>query len=174
MSDCPLPHDLLVDLVAGDLAPSDADAAEAHVFDCAACGAAYEALARLVGTVRELVPPVLSVRRTRELVASGAKLVVTRATPASRPSARFAPGVDLLVHELEGDLSNADRVDVDVVMERATLELVHVPFDREAGVVRMACQRHFEALGPTFFRVHVHEGGQKRTVGEYFIDHVWQ
>jgi anti-sigma factor RsiW len=171
--ECPLPGDALASLVAGDLAEEEAAAAEAHVFSCDACGAAFVRLARLASALRDSLPPVLSLRQRDRLVAAGKRIVVTRATPESRPTARFAPGVDLLVHELASDLSRAERVDVDVVMPHATLELVHVPFDAASGTVSMVCQRHFEALGPTFFRVHAFEGGARRTVGEYFIEHLW-
>jgi len=94
-------------------------------------------------------------------------------------SARFTPAVDLLVHALHADLSNADRVDVEIASPtgepRYTLEAV--PFDRQKGEVLIACARHYEPMFPAgdpIFSVHAVEAGERRAVGDYVVAHVWR
>jgi hypothetical protein len=54
--------------------------------------------------------------------------------------------------------------------------LENVPFDRTAGEVLIACQRHFEGMfpGDPVFRVHAIEGGARRTIGDFVVVHDWR
>ncbi len=171
MSPCPVPFETLVALFAGELDESAVDAVEAHVFACDACAASHARLAEVVMAARDHVPPVISGAQLERLVAAGRRVVHTAVTPEAVPTARFAPGVDLLVHALQGDLTGAERVDVELVGQGLVLE--HVPFDPARGEVLIACQRHYQAFGDTRFRVHAFRGGLRQTVGEYYVDHVW-
>jgi hypothetical protein len=166
-----VPFETLVALFAGELDERAVDAAEAHVFACDACAASHARLAELVMATRDLVPPVISAAHRDRLLAAGKNLVVTQVTPETVPTARFAPGVDLLIHALQGDLTGAERVDVELVGPGFVLE--HVPFDPVAGEVLIACQRHYQAFGDTRFRVHAYRGGRRETVSEYYVDHLW-
>lgn len=142
--------DQLCELWCGDIAGADADAIEAHVFGCDACGAAYTALGELCATLRTLIPPVISHAHRDRLVAAGTRIRVTPVDAGVIADATFALDVDLLVHALRGDLSRAERVDVAIVApdgsERAHLE--RVPFDARTGEVLIACQRHYGELFP--------------------------
>jgi hypothetical protein len=87
--------------------------------------------------------------------------------------------VDLLVFALRGDLSQADRLDVEIASPTGEPKylLENVPFDRQRGEVLIACQRHFEDMFPAgdpIFTVRAIEAGKQRSVGEYVVTHVWR
>jgi hypothetical protein len=176
--ECPIPFEMLVDFFVGELAARDAGALEEHVFGCDACAASAERVANLAGALREVIPPVISHAHRDRLVARGARVRLTSVEPDGTARARYAPEVDLLVHVLRGDLSRAERVDVEVVSEDGTLRgtFPHVPFDRAAGEVLIACQRHYETMfaGEPSFRVHAFEGGERKRVGDYLVYHEWR
>ena len=70
MSACP-PYATLVALWAGELEESEAAAIDEHLFGCDLCAAATEGLARVVGTLREKLPFVISrAHRERQVRAS--------------------------------------------------------------------------------------------------------
>jgi len=179
MSACPkpVPFETLVALSTGDLAPEEAASVEEHIFSCDDCAVASDRLARLVGGIRELIPPVLSHALRDRLVAKGTRVLHTPVEASIPARARFAPEVDLLVHVLRADLSRADRVDLELVTPEGAVRLrfEHVPFDAKTGEVLIACQRHFEAMGDDpIFRVHALESGEERSVGDYFVHHEWR
>lgn len=180
MSTCrsPTPFEKLVALWAGDLAGEEAAALEEHLFGCDDCSAASDRLGALVSGIRDGMPPVISHRHRDRLVASGMRLLETIVEAGVDATARFSPDVDLLVHVLRADLADADRVDVEVVgQDGATrVHLEHVPFDRSAGEVLLTCQRHYREAFPEelVFRVFAVESGERRAVGDYFIEHIWE
>jgi hypothetical protein len=175
----PIPFEKLVALWAHDLPPEEAHAIEEHLFACEACDAASDRLGRLVGGLRDAIPPVISAAHRDRLAARGVRIRFTPCDVGAPATARFASDVDLLVHGLRADLSRAERVDVEVIgpdgVARVSLE--HVPFDRSSGEVLIACQRHYEHVFPPgvdpIFRVHAHEGGARRRVGDYLVHHIW-
>lgn len=176
----PIPFETLAAWWARDLDEPAASELEAHVFSCDACAAACEALGRLVGGLIEVIPPVISEAHRARLIERGLRVVSTPCPADGAATARFAEGVDLLVHELRGDLSQAERVDVEVRGPDGSLaiRLEHVPFDARAGHVLVACQRHYqhvfgEGTDPTF-HVLVTEKGKERKLAQYFVAHVWQ
>ena len=178
MSPClmPLADETLTALWSGELGEAEADAAEAHIFACDACEARSRRLARLVEGLREVVPPVLSAAHLDRLRAAGKKLLVTDVQPGVDSAAFFARELDLLVHALHGDLAHAQTVDLEVLAgAREPMRFERVPFSRAAGLVFVACQRHFQTLYPddTRFRVVASEPGGRRVIGEYFIAHTW-
>jgi Putative zinc-finger len=182
MNPCPT-YETLVALWAGELDEAEAAVVDEHLFGCDACAAATERLAKVVETLREELPFVISHAHRDRLEAAGTRIAVTDLEPTLDPtlrrSARFTPKVDLLVFTLHGDLSRADRVDVEIASptgeRRHVLE--DVPFDRKTGEVLIACQRHYEEMfstGDPIFRVHALEAGERRNVGEYTVTHVWR
>lgn len=170
---CPIPFETLVALFTGELDADAVDAVESHVFSCDRCAEGHARLAELIASTRELIPPVISAAHRDRLVAAGKRIVLTPVTPHEVPTARFAPGVDLLVHALRGDLADAERVDVELVSDSVALRFEAVPFDPVAGEVLIACQRHYEGHGPVTFRVHAFRKGRAEPVGDYFVEHVW-
>jgi hypothetical protein len=170
-----VPYETLVALFTGELSGAEVAAAEDHVFTCDRCAEAHVRLARLVDGLRETIPPVISHAQRDRLARAGKRLRVTHVQAGKDAFARFDDSVDMLVHVLHGDLSRAERVDVEIVSSGAPLVVFeHVPFDPAAGEVLIACQKHY-AMYPrdTGFRVHAVEGGVRRQVGEYFVEHDW-
>jgi hypothetical protein len=175
---CPIPFEALVAWVAGELPGSDATYVEEHIFSCDACAAASERVTRLTGGLRETIPWVISRRQYDRLLDGGTRIRVTPVEPGRTPRARFTPDVDLLVHALRGDFSRAERVDIEVFSPDRTKRVVleHVPFDRTAGEVLIACQRHYQGLfgGDPIFSVHTIEGQERTPMGEYIVQHEWR
>ena len=140
MKNCPS-DETLVDLWAGELDEQAAEAVDEHLFGCKACAAETERLAGVVGALREKIPFVISHAHRERLVAAGMRVQVTevdRSTPpVASATARFAANVDLLVFALRADVSDADRVDVELASPTGTPRYLveDVPFDREAGEV---------------------------------------
>jgi hypothetical protein len=174
----PVPFETLVAWYAHELSESDADALEQHLFACDACAAASEELGLLIGGLREVIPPAISSALRERLAASGHRILFTPCTPDATATARFAPDVDLMVHALRGDLSRAERVDVEILggAGDVRVSLEEIPFERDE--VLLVCQRHYrhmfgEAEQPTF-RVLATEGGEKRKVGDYLVIHIWE
>jgi anti-sigma factor RsiW len=139
MSACPS-YETLVALWAGELNDAEAAAVDEHLFGCDACAAATERLAKVVGTLREKLPFVISHAHRERLEAAGTRIAVTDVEPTLdptlRPSARFTPNVDLLVFALRGDVSSADRVDVEIASPTGEPRLVR----KDGGT--HATQRH--------------------------------
>ena len=173
----PIPYEQLVALWAGELADAEAEAVDAHLFACDECALASQRLGALVSGLREVLPPVISHAQRDRLIARGQRLRLTDVEAGRDPvDAVFSPDVDLLVHVLHGDFTAAERVDVEILLPQGdTLtRLLSVPFDRARGELLIACQRHYEQLGPgdPVFRVHVHAPDQ-RTPRDYHVRHVW-
>lgn len=141
-----------------------------------------QVLLTVLQALRDQLPFVISHAHRERLQVAGTRIAVTDVAPThdatSRPSARFTPNVDLLVFALHGDVSSADRVDVEIASPTGEPRylLEDVPFDRETGEVLVACQRHYEGMfpGDPIFTVHAVEAGEHRTVGDYVVAHVWR
>lgn len=175
-----VPFEALVAWWTRDLDERASSELEEHLFSCDECSARSEALGRLVGGLREVIPPVISEAHRARLVARGMRVRSTPCPADGTATAHFGKDVDLLVHELRGDLSQAESVDVEVRAPDGslTVRLDHVPFDAQSGQVLIACQRHYQLMygegeSPTF-HVHVTEKGKQRKLGEYFVVHVWE
>ena len=139
----PTPFETLVALWSGELSPEAAEALEQHLFTCDACAAASERLGELLAGLREIVPPVLSHGHRDRLAAAGSRIRHTPVDAGVDADAHFTLDVDLLVHVLRGDLSRADRVDLEVLDDKgiAHFQFPNIPFDRQAGEVLVCCQR---------------------------------
>lgn len=176
----PIPFQTLVALWSWELSPETAETVEAHLFACDTCAQASDRLGKLVAGLREIIPPVISHGLRDRLAAGGMRLRHTPVESGVDTDAHFTADVDLLVHVLKGDLSRAERVDLEVQDTSGVtyFQFPHVPFDPRTGEVLLACQRHFEHVteppGDPVFRVHAFEGGVRRHVGRYFVRHHWE
>lgn len=165
----------LVAYFAGD--HPDETAVEEHLFGCGACTREAARVAGVTETIRDMVSPVVRRSTVDRLRAKGKRVMDNRVARGSRGDVIFPRDVDFLIHHLEGlDLTTATRVDVRVSAESSGQEITHlddVPFDRDAGAVFIACQRHFEAFPPdTVIDVTVHSThGDVRE--RYPILHLW-
>jgi hypothetical protein len=178
----PVGLETLVAWWTGELPSDEAARVEEHLFACDACAGASERFARLAAGVREHLPPIISAAHRDRLLAAGARIRVTPVDSGVDATAVFAPEFDLLVHALlvrtpAADLSRVERVDVEIVMQGWSEPILceGVPFDATAGEVLVCCQRHFQHMSPAdpLFRVHVVESGERRSVGDYFVRHIW-
>jgi hypothetical protein len=173
----PVGFETLVAWWTGELASDEAARVEEHLFACDACAGVSERFARLAAGVREHIPPIISVAQRDRLLALGTRIRVTPVDAGVDASAVFGPEVDLLVHALRADLSRAQRVDVEIVMQGWSEPLLceGVPFDAKSGEVLVCCQRHFRHMSPAdpLFRVYVVESAARRCAGDYLVRHVW-
>lgn len=178
--EAPIPHETLVALWAGDLADAEGERVETHLFGCESCAAASDGIGRLVGGLREAVPPAITHAHREKLRERGLRLLETPVAAGASERAHFSPDVDLMVHVLQGDFTRAARVDVDLVTsDRVTMmKLEDVPFDAARGELLIACQRHYEHMFPgcddLTFRVFAVEGDRRDLVGSYLVHHVWR
>lgn len=175
----PIAFEALVVLWAGEIDDSEASRIDEHLFGCESCARRSDRLGSLVGGLREVIPAVVSRAHRDRLLERGVRIVETRVTPGTHAHARFGPDVDLLVHVLEGDLSKAKRVDVDVVgSDGSTLfAFAGVPFDAARGEILIACQRHYRGMlendQDPIFRVRAIEGGEHPRSVDYVVVHEW-
>jgi len=171
----PLSFAELADYWTDDLDADGSRRVEDHLFACASCAERTARAAELVRALRDVVPAVLSGERLRALADRGVRVRETEVPPDTQVTVAFAPGVDLLIHRLKGDLSHAFWVDCDVLDGRGTplLSLEHVPVDRAAGEVLIACQRHYLAEYPPDirFRLSVVDTNGAIATREYRVFH---
>jgi hypothetical protein len=171
MSAC-LSFDVLVDVWSGErFAPELED----HVFACDRCGQQFVRLGKLVTALRGLVPMFISHAHRDRLAQSGMRMRFTRVSAGVTVNVPFPRDVDLLVHVLQVDTSGAESVDVDICTRdgKPLVTFEHVPFDRDAGEVLVACQRHYGEIfdEDPLFRVHTRDGTGRRVAGEYVVLH---
>jgi Putative zinc-finger len=174
----PIAWEHLVDYWAGDVDPAETDRIDEHLFGCASCTAESARVARIVEGFRAAIPAVVSAQQVSELRAQGLIVEENDFAPGERKEATFERHVDVLVHRLGGlDLARAERVQVGIRIvagDRLVFEDHFAPFDRERGVVRIACQRHFANLPrDVLFDVRAHEPSGAITLTTFAVPHVF-
>lgn len=174
----PIPYESLVAWWAHELDDAEAARVEERIFSCDACTTQSARIAKVVGAVREHITPIISHQRRDELIARGVRIRFTPVEAGISARAVFDSDVDILVHVLKADLARVARVDIDVVYGDVapTIHVDNVPFDKEAGDILVACQRHYRNLAPVdpVFRVTaIDEAGERQVIGEYFVEHVF-
>lgn len=179
MSACatPVSFETFVAYWAGDLAGTESDEVEAHVFSCATCTAMSRRIAAVTETLRGLEPPVISAARLGELRAAGRRIEDNVMAPGGRAHIVFSEQ-DLIVHRLGGlDLAGVDRVGLVVRAEGAddvVAEVPSAPFDAASGEILVACQRHFAVFPPNVaLEVTAYARGETKSVTRYFVEHEW-
>jgi hypothetical protein len=156
-------------LLTGALSTADAFAVEEHVLGCSHCAATSDRLRAFVVAGRELVAPVVS-RHTRDhLVGSGLRVKTARISAGLRRVDAPDVALDLLVTELAADLTRAEEVDLEVLVNGDRYLLLRdVPFEKD-GVLFVQPW----SVGPSFsdvelgFRLHSRRDGKTRVVAEY-------
>jgi hypothetical protein len=170
-----LAFEQLVDYFAGEL---DDSALEEHLFSCAACTAAAEAVQSLQSQIARLIPPVISGAHVSRLRDAGARIRETPVAAGADVDVYITAELDLAVHVLRAELSGVRRVDMELfVPGAAPMETFEaVPFDPASGTVCVACQRHYKDMGypdDLRFRLVTPDGGSRRVLGEYNVRHHW-
>lgn len=176
----PISFETLVDLWAGELSGTELDRLEEHLFSCDTCAITSDQIARLVGTMHELIFPVLTRAQIEQLVARGLHVDEVPVVQARGHVARFTPEVDVIVLAMRADVRDAQRVDLEFLDPAGTMHLqfLNVPFDASRGEVLVACQRHYQQYqgamtDEPWFRLVAHIGGERREVARYAIKHVF-
>jgi predicted dinucleotide-utilizing enzyme len=172
----PLDWALLVDYWAADLAPEVEAGVEEHLMACVECTSASARVAAFSEALRSAIPPVISPEHVASLAARGLRITGNDMQPGERREVVFPSGADVLLHRLGGlSLAAAERVNFRMLVERTGEVLVtqhEVPFEREAGRVLVACQKHYAAMPPdTVAEVTVHGAGDSQHVSTYTILH---
>ena len=168
----------LVAYWASDLPPSDSESVEVHLMGCASCTATSASVAAIVQAIGAQIPPVVSRDDVTKLRARGLRVVDNIVRLGERKDAIFPPHTDILIHRLGGlDLSRVTRVGVTVKVGE-TAEVIFqtddAPFDREAGEVLIACQRHFSVYPPNIvFEIRSHDASHGETLAVYEVPHVF-
>jgi len=173
-----IPFETSVALWMDELPADEAAAVEEHVFVCDECSKSFDRFARLAIGIRELIPMVISHAHRARLVNRGIRICNTPVEASRTTRARFSPDLDLLVNVLKADLSGVDSVDLELSSQDGSSRLLleDVPFDAGSGEVLVACQRHYEDMfpGDPIMRVYAVQGGARRHVGDYLVEHVWK
>jgi len=168
----------LVAYWAGDLPPADSESVEEHVMGCASCTETSTRVAAIVQAIGAQIPPVVSRDDVAKLRARGLRVVDNAVQLGERKEAIFPPDADILIHRLGGlDLSRVTRVGLTVKVEETgetIFQTDDAPFDREAGEVLIACQRHFSVYPPNIvFEVRSRDASHRETLAVYEVPHVF-
>lgn len=169
----------LVDYWAGDLASERQDTIEEHLMGCASCTAESARVAAITESVRELLPPIVSADMVALLRKRGLSVLENPMQPGDRKEVVFPSDVDLLIHRLSGlPLANAASVRFRLTAEstgQLMVEVDAVPFDREAGSVLIACQKHYAAMPhDTVAELRVQDRAGAETVHVFTILHTFE
>jgi hypothetical protein len=168
-----LTNEDLVAYFAGD--HPDENVVEEHLFACAECTREGERTAAITETIRAMIPVVIDHAALARLQGRGVRVLENAVAPEVQSHIVFPTDVDLVVHRLQGlDLKDASRVDVRVYSESTRKELAHVPaapFDRDAGEIMIACQRHFSVMPPDTVMEVVVRSPRGETTRRYPIMH---
>lgn len=175
----PISWEVLVDYWADGLAPDEVDQVDEHLMGCGTCSASSARIGAIAQAVRALIPPIVSREQLEVLRARGLRIAENPFSPGQRKQAVFASETDLLVHRLGGlDLARADNVRVIVRVEETGEVLAddpNAPFDRDAGEVIIACQRHYAAYPRNIvFEVRARGPSGSEQVAAYAIPHVFE
>jgi hypothetical protein len=161
----------------GELPEEDELALEEHLFECDGCAEAAKGLSSLIQALRARVPPTLTEDAIARLERQGLRLRHTRIHPGEHVVVPLGREDDMLVHRLQLDLAEIERLDCEVVNRADGTTLVTVNdlvFDRAAGEVNVVCQRHYVERFPpdAGLRLVVAAPGRRRVVAEYGVLHV--
>jgi len=174
----PVAWSRLCDYWAGDVAAAESDRIEEHLFGCGACSAALARLADVAEALRGEIPAVVSAAELQALRERGLTIQENPVAPGTRREVEFPPGVDLMIHRLQGmDLGGARRVQVSVRSESTgdlLFDDLFAPFDRARGEVLVACQRHFAHMPRDIvFEVQAHDDAGVVSRATFFVPHVF-
>lgn len=166
-----------IDFFAGELDDKAGERLEQLLFECTHCAAEAERWGAVAGGAGVVIPPVISAETLRALESRSEPMSENVMQPGEEREASFPDDGRLLIHRLRGlELSNADRVNLALNTPSGAplARFDDVPFDRDAGEVIVACQRHFGASFPphVVFEVERCTVDQVERVATYAVDHV--
>ncbi len=167
-----------IDFFAGELDEEAGERLEQLLFECLDCAARAERWGSVAGSAGLAIPPVISTDVLGALHDRGELMTENAMQPGEHRQAEFPEGGRLLIHRLQGlELTHADRVDLILsTTEGSPLgRFEDAPFDRAAGEVLVACQRHFGESFPEkiVFEIERRVGDQVEVVAAYVVDHTY-
>lgn len=171
---CPdaVPSAKVAEWFLGDLTQQEEASFEEHLFVCDACTQEARLCAALAQAIRMMSDPeaLLTLEAWSALAASGERYGEGSVEPGGEIEARFPPGVERFVIRMRVPVT-PEPLDFEILSHdgRTAFQATDVPFDRDAGEVRVACRRHFGAIVPTI-RFRISSAG--RVLGEYRVRHV--
>jgi hypothetical protein len=173
--------DALVDYWLGD-GEAAADAIDAHLMQCDACGQRVDELRVLSRGVRDafksgLVPTMMSVQFVDRLKASGRRVREYRVPHNGSITCSVAPDDELLISHLSAPLQGVTRLDAVLTLSLAPGEeqrLHDVPFDAQAGEVVFTprtAEVHQQPTHDFMVRLIAVDDAGEREVGRYLFHH---
>ena len=154
-----------------------AEDVESHLFGCAECSRALANLAGLTAALRrrfggETLQPVVTRAALAGLVAGGLRVVETVVPRGERKTVAIPGDVDLVAACLPADLTDAERVDVEICAPDGVPFFVvrDAPFDAGSGEVLVLCHRHTAASNPALLlRLTATYAGERTAVSEHAL-----
>jgi len=167
-----------IDFFARDLDEEAGRRLEQLLFGCTHCAAEAERWGAVAGGAGMAIPPVITTDALRALQDRGELMNENVMQPDEHRRATFPDGGRLLIHRLRGlELTRADRVNLALSTPSGAplVRFEDVPFDRDAGEVIIACQRHFGESFPEkiVFEIERCIVDQVGVVATYGVDHVY-
>lgn len=165
------------DYFAGALDDDAAERLESLLMSCDGCAADAERASAVAGGLTQIIPPVITGDQLAALQAAHA-VNVNPMAPGEHRRAGFPDDGYLLVHRFGGmNLGAVERVDVLLCDTQGNLllRLDDVPFDRDAGEVLVACQRHFQTAYPAecSFTIEAWRARDVAEVATFRITHIF-
>lgn len=175
----PLPWETLVAYWAGDLDATQTDQVDEHVMGCDLCSEASARVAQITEGVRAMIPAFVSPERVAALRARGLRILENQVVAGTSKTAVFPLGADMILHRLGGlDLERVENAQVTVLHEETGQVLLvdeNAPFDKDAGEILVACQRHFGTDTRTIvFEVRTRDRSGATQLARYAIPHVFE
>jgi hypothetical protein len=177
----PLAPALLADYWLEELASTDEERVEEHLFACAECSGELEGLVEIIEVIRDLtrkgaVGVVLSEPFLERLRREGLSVRQYRVDPGGGVACTITPQDDLVISRFAADLSGAKRVDISSCDAEGNEQarVCDVPLTRMRDeVVFSQSTDALRALGRERLRVRLIavDDTEERLLGEYTFDH---
>lgn len=177
----PLAPEMLADYWLKDLALSDEERVEEHLFSCTECSRILQGLVDLIEAIRELtrkgvVAVTLSESFMERLRGEGLNIRQYRVDPGGRVDCTITAQDDLVISRLAADLTGAKRVDIAQCDAEGNEQgrVRDVPLTGARGeVVFSQSTTALRALGKQRLRLKLIavDDSEERVLGEYTFDH---
>lgn len=151
---CEVEESALLDYTLADLDEAASLALEEHLFECAACTARAERLARVVDGLRKWAsgPPLIATPAIIARHAPPERVQMVEIGPFETRAIPIRDDVDFVVVKVAIDLDGVERVDVLASGPDGEpfAEVVNAPFDPASGAIFATCSRDLAASNPLF------------------------
>jgi hypothetical protein len=175
----PVPFPTLVDYWFGDLAPTEEERVDEHLFGCARCSGQLGSLTRLGAGVRSAflggaVPAVITPELLRAMKQQGLRLREYPVAPGGSVHCTISTSDDGVVSRLTAPLAGVTRLDLVVVNEPGRGRLSDIPFEPSLSEVLFCPSAAGLKQAPAhtqILRLLAVEPGGERPIGDYTFVH---